>query len=92
MITIELATALAPYARSGNVVLLDEPCETVRDALAALASRSPGVADRVMDEQGQVRQHVNIFVDDSSIRFLRGLETPVPDGSRLFIVAAVSGG
>ena len=92
MITIELPQALAPYSRLSSIVTVDEPCDTVADALAALAARSPGVVDRVMDERGNVREHVNIFVGPSSIRFLDGLEPPVPDGSTILIVAAVSGG
>jgi molybdopterin converting factor small subunit len=35
---------------------------------------------------------VNIFVNDSNIRFLNGLDSPVPQGSRILIVAALSGG
>ena len=92
MITIELPRALIPYARSSNVVTLDEQFETVGDALAALASHSPGVVDRVMDERGNVREHVNVFVNESSIRFEKGMDTPVPSGSRILILAAISGG
>ncbi|HEX6532969.1 MAG TPA: MoaD/ThiS family protein [Gemmatimonadaceae bacterium] len=92
MITVELPRALTPYSPTGTVVTLPGPCATVGDALAALAAQAPGVVDRVMDERGAVRQHVNVFVDDASIRFLDGLATPVPDGSHIFIVAAVSGG
>lgn len=92
MITIELPRALSPYSASGNIVTLPGPCGSVGEALAALAAQAPGVVDRVMDERGEVRQHVNVFVNDASIRWLDGLATPVPDGSSIFIVAAVSGG
>lgn len=81
-----------PYSRSSNVVTLDEQFDTVGDVLAALASHSPGVVDRVMDERGKVREHVNVFVNESSIRFAQGMDTPVPSGSRILILAAISGG
>jgi len=45
-----------------------------------------------MDEQGEIRRHVNIFVDGENIRFLDGLGTPTRDGATIFVIAAVSGG
>lgn len=92
MITIELPRALGPYAGGETRVVIDEPCATVGGALAALGSRSPGALDRVLDERGEVRPHVNVFLNGESIRFLDGLATPAPAGSSILIVAAVSGG
>ena len=62
------------------------------EALAALWAVYPGVRDRVVDERGEVRQHVNVFVGDESIRFTGGLGTAVGDGAEIWIVPAVSGG
>lgn len=92
MITIELPGVLTAYAGGKRTLLLDEPCATTRDALAAMGSRSPGALDRVMNERGEVRPHVNVFVNGESIRFLDGLRTPTPNGSIIVILAAVSGG
>ena len=92
MVTIELPSALQPYARGSASLVLDERCATVGDALAALAARWPGVLDRMMDEQGALRPHVNVFVGAESIRVLGGLRAPLPEGSTLTIVPAVSGG
>jgi molybdopterin converting factor small subunit len=91
-IVIALPAALQPYAAGAHTLTLDAGCTTVADALGALAARWPAVHDRVMTEQGAVREHVNIFVGEESIRFIDGLATPVRDGDRLMIVAAVSGG
>jgi len=91
-ITVELPSALLPYAGGSSEVSLDAPCETVGQVLEALAGRHAGVVDRVMDERGEVRQHVNIFVDGDNIRFLDGLGTAVSDGASIVIVPAVSGG
>ena len=71
---------------------LEESCATVGDALAALGERSPAALDRVMNERGELRQHVNVFVNDENIRFMNGLESPVPEGSRVYVLAAISGG
>jgi molybdopterin converting factor small subunit len=45
-----------------------------------------------MDERGNVRPHVNIFVDGENIRFLDGLRTSASDSSTIVVLAAVSGG
>ena len=91
-IVVELPNALRPYAAGSARVVIDEPVASVEDALMALARRGPGVIDRVMTEQGDVRQHVNVFIDDDDSRFLGGLAAPVRDGSTITILAAVSGG
>jgi molybdopterin converting factor small subunit len=62
------------------------------DALAALGSVAPGVRDRVLTEQGEVRPHVNVFVGAESFRWTGGLATPVPDGAEVAIFPAISGG
>jgi molybdopterin converting factor small subunit len=65
---------------------------TVATVLAALAERYPGVRERTVDERGEVRRHVNVFVDDESVRYADGLATPVHDGAEITILPAVSGG
>ena len=92
MITIEIPGALRPYARGQSAIVVDDSCTTARDALAALGNDAPGALDRVIDERGEVRQHVNVFVNGESIRFLDGLGTPTPSGTTIVILAAVSGG
>jgi len=91
-ITVALPSALLPYAGGSAEVMLEDRCRTVGEALGALAGRHAGVMDRVMDERGQVRQHVNVFVDGDNIRFLDGLGTPVREESTIVIVPSVSGG
>ena len=92
MVTIQLPKALDAYVESASSVVIEEPCPTVADALAALGRRSPAALDRVMDERGDLRPHVNVFVGDQNIRFLDGLKTELTEGSTVLILAAVSGG
>lgn len=92
MITIELPKALGLSVDGKTEVVIDEPCATVGDALAALGRRAPGVLDRMVDERGEVRTHVNVFRNGESIRFLDGLRTSVPDESTILVLAAISGG
>jgi molybdopterin converting factor small subunit len=91
-ITIELPAVLLPFARGEDVELPSAECATVGEAIEALAARHPGVVDRMMDERGELRPHVNVFVDNKNIRFARGLETPVGAESTIVVVPAVSGG
>jgi molybdopterin converting factor small subunit len=91
-VTFELPAALQAYGRGRTVALPDGRYATVADALAALAERHPGVVDRMMDERGVLRPHVNVFVDARNIRFANGLQTPLAAESTIVVVPAVSGG
>jgi molybdopterin converting factor small subunit len=91
-VTFQIPTYLASFADGQRTVNLTSPPATVRDALDALWRLHPALRDRVVDEQGEVRQHINVFVGNESIRFASGLATPVPEGAEILIVPAVSGG
>ena len=92
MISIELPRALADLADGRTSITLEEACPTVGDALDALARESAAIVDRVVDERGRIRPHVNVFVGEESVRFLQGLQTPLGPDARIMIIAAVSGG
>lgn len=66
--------------------------DSVRSALDEIERRFPGLYRSVCNETGRVRQHVNLFVNDSFVLKTDGLETPLRDGDVLFIMPAVSGG
>ena len=83
---------LRELAGNRGEVRVDGRADSLLDALSLLWDRYPGVRDRVITERGDVRQHVNIFVDGESIRDAAGLRTPVRDGAEIFILPAVSGG
>ena len=52
----------------------------------------PILGTRVRDERGQIRQHVNVFVDGEDAKRAEGVRTPVGPGSTVFVINAVSGG
>ena len=66
--------------------------ETVSAALGSLEERYPGFHDRLYDSDGKLRQFINVYVNDSDIRFSEGLETPVGERDEVSIVPAVAGG
>lgn len=65
---------------------------TVGEALSVLESQFPGIRDRLLDDKGKVRRHVNLFVGEEDIRFLDGLGTQLKAGDQLSIVPAIAGG
>ena len=91
-ITVRIPTYLASFAGGCNTLAIDGSPATVSEVLSALWKHHPGLRDRIVDEQGVVRQHINIFVGDEAIRFADGLSTKVPADAEVLIVPAVSGG
>ena len=65
---------------------------TLRAALQALCAAHPAIRDRILTEQGEVRQHVNVFVGMHEARLTGGLATPVTDGVEIAIIPSISGG
>ena len=92
MITLQLPNVLCSENGERSSVVVDGTCRTVGDALSALSDRLPGAHNRIMDERGNVRRHVNVFVNGENIRFLGGLSTPVESDATITVIAAVSGG
>lgn len=91
-IVFHIPGALREFTSGQRQVEIGSSPATVGEALAALWTIYPGVRDRITTEQGQVREHINIFVGNESVRYTGGLATPLAAGSEISIVAAVSGG
>jgi len=92
MITVLLPAALRSLADERVQIELKDSGSTVKGTLGAVFNRYPWLRDRILNEEGEVRHHVNIFVGEESIRFREGLQTPVADGETVSIIPAVSGG
>jgi molybdopterin converting factor small subunit len=91
-VTFHIPGALREFTGGRSQVEIDDSPAVVGDALSALWVACPGVRDRMATEQGHIREHINVFVGDENIRYTGGLATPVPPGSEIWIVPAVSGG
>ena len=83
---------LQPFSGGRAAVALAASPATVAEALAALHALHPGLRERVVTEQGEIRPHVNVFVEDVNVRDARGLQTRLPEGCEIAILPAVSGG
>jgi sulfur-carrier protein len=84
--------ALRQFTAGHSQVKIEQSPATLAEALSVLWTVYPGVRDRIVTEQGQVREHINIFIEDENIRYTGGLASPVSTGSEISIVPAVSGG
>ena len=89
-IRVQLPAALMPLA--GDEAALDLGGEKVGDVLHSLSIRHAAVGRRILTRGGELRRHVNIFLDEEDIRHLQGLDTPVAGYQWLIIVPSVAGG
>ncbi len=64
----------------------------VLELIEKLDSMYPGIKERIVDEKGEIRRFVNLYVNDEDIRFLNGPNTQLKDGDTLSIVPAIAGG
>lgn len=89
-VTVRIPTTLRPLSGGNSTVQVEG--STLGEVLTNLEAAHPGFRDRLFDDQGGLRRFVNLFVADDDVRYLQGLETPVPDGETVSIIPAVAGG
>jgi molybdopterin synthase sulfur carrier subunit len=66
--------------------------ENVLALVEDLERQHPGLKDRIVDESGEIRRFVNVYVNQEDIRFLDGDKTALKDGDEVAIVPALAGG
>jgi molybdopterin synthase sulfur carrier subunit len=89
-VTIRIPTQLRELTSGEGEIVLD--ATTVREAINQLNAAHPGIGERLLDENGNLRRFVNLFLADEDVRFLEGLDTPINPGQTLSVVPAVAGG
>jgi len=89
-ITVRIPGAL--LSRAGNRRLLSVRGRTIREIIDALDRACPGLRFNLCYETGDLRPFVNVFLDTENVRYLRGLDTPIPPGSTIWIMHSVAGG
>ena len=65
---------------------------TVAGAITELQRMFPGISERLIDEKGEVRRFVNVYVNEEDIRFLDNQDTKIKDGDEISIIPAIAGG
>jgi len=89
-VTVRVPTTLRTLTAGEAEVEVDGG--TVAEVFESLEASHPGFKERILDDGGELRRFVNVFVSDDDVRFMDGLATAVPAGETLSIVPAVAGG
>ena len=77
---------------SKGEITVEVGADDLGSAIEALDARYPGFKDRLLDDSGELRQFVNVYLNDEDVRLGSGLKAPVADGDEISIVPAVAGG
>jgi molybdopterin synthase sulfur carrier subunit len=88
--TVRIPTPLRKLTNNEETVEVN--AGTVGEAITELQSRYPGIKERLVDDQGEVRRFVNVYVNEEDIRFLKNQQTPLRDGDEISIIPAIAGG
>jgi sulfur-carrier protein len=89
-VTIEIPTAFRRFTDGEPKV--SSSGTTVAEALSDLTAKYPALSRHVRDEQGQIRQFLNVYLNEEDIRFLNGESSPLKDGDRVLLVPSIAGG
>ena len=89
-ITVRLPGQLRQWADGQKQIEVQS--SSVAGALQHLGTQYPGVAERILDDDGQPRRFVNVYVNGDDVRLLQGSETLLEDGDEIILAPAVAGG
>lgn len=89
-VTVKIPTPLRGL--TGDQDTASVPPSDLRGVVSALEGMFPGMNERLLDDTGELRRFVNIYVNGEDVRFLEGLTTALKDGDEVSIVPAVAGG
>jgi molybdopterin synthase sulfur carrier subunit len=90
MASIRIPTPLRKLTNDLDIV--QSEAGTLAEAIDRMESEYPGIKDRLVDERGELRRFVNVYVNGEDVRFLQGLQTALKAGDEVSIVPAVAGG
>jgi molybdopterin converting factor small subunit len=79
-------------AATGGEKLVVVPGGTVRDVVAGLVAAHPAHESQLLAPDGDLNRFVNAFLNDTDVRHLQALDTPVADGDTLVLLPAMAGG
>ena len=89
-VTVRIPTPLRRFTNGQTEVQIEGAA--VGEVMDHLEAAHSGIKEKLVDEAGEIRRFVNIYVNDEDIRFLDGAQTTVKDGDTVTIVPAIAGG
>ena len=90
--TVKVRIPLVLTRFTGGVAEVEARASSVRELVESLEKTFPGIKATLCDESGELRNLLNVFVNDKDIRFLDGEETALQEGDRVSIVPLIAGG
>ena len=89
-VQVRIPTILRNYTQGASEVTAEG--STLAEVLDDLEANFNGIRARVLDNAGELRRFVNVYVGNDDVRFIEGLASPTPDGTQISIIPAVAGG
>ena len=89
-VTVRIPAPLRKVTNDKDRVEVD--AENLADMVQAMEEQYPGIKERLLDEAGELRHLVNIYLNGEDVQFLDGLETAISESDEVSIVPAVAGG
>jgi molybdopterin converting factor small subunit len=89
-VSVRIPTILRTYTGGESEVTAEG--STLAEVLDDLEASYTGIRARILDDSGDIRRFVNVYVGNDDVRFLEGLGTATPEGTQLSIIPAVAGG
>lgn len=91
-VSVRIPTILRTYTNGEAEVSVVPDKDTLESVIDSLEATYPGIKARVLDDTGNLRRFVNVYVGDEDVRFTDGLSTVTSDGASVSIIPAVAGG
>ena len=89
-VSVRIPTILRTYTGGESEVTAEG--DTLAAVLEDLDTNFNGIKGRILDEGGELRRFVNVYVGNDDVRFLENLATATPDGTQISVIPAVAGG
>lgn len=89
-VTVRIPTPLRKFTEEKDSVSVSG--KTVKEVIENLVKKYPELKPHILDQNGEVRRFVNLFLNDRDIRFLGGVNAEVKDGDQLALIPAIAGG
>jgi molybdopterin synthase sulfur carrier subunit len=89
-VSVRIPTILRTYTGGESEVAASG--STLAEILDDLDANYSGIKGRILDDAGELRRFVNVYVGNDDVRFLESLQTPTPDGTQISVIPAVAGG
>ena len=89
-VTVTVPTQLRTLTGGQSEVQADG--STIAEVIRTVDQEYPGFAGRVLDDSGAIRRFVNVYLNSEDVRFLKGIDSEVPQSASISIIPAVAGG